>query len=207
MDKNKELLYRSCISGKWDLEPQCYHIQAERTPNCPDGFTNLEGFCYILIETTFPPKCPSNSVVNFDYWIKYVTEKHPNVSFWMPVTRDLNYGFFKWIEPSSLYGTEYENKNSLKILELDKDKNCLTYQNGITVAVSCNEKHVGVCFYETDKWLSSINNLCTKMDCVQNNFFDASKCICSGTTSDKKIIKKAEFFDLIQNSVPLYIWT
>lgn len=60
---------------------------------------------------------------------------HPNISVWMSVTRDLNYGFTKWVELSNLYGTEFGSNISLKTLKLDKGKNCFIYQNESSVVL------------------------------------------------------------------------
>ena len=66
LNQNKEFVFRRCLDGQWDAEPDCDDIQMVVLPQCPHGFTDSGTFCYILTEKSgFPPKCPFDNVVPF----------------------------------------------------------------------------------------------------------------------------------------------
>ncbi|XP_064211384.1 uncharacterized protein LOC135265577 [Tribolium castaneum] len=195
VDKNKELLYRSCVKGQWGPEPKCFYVQPESIPDCPEGYIQTNNICYTYLNSTFPPKCPSANLLPFKTYIMSVPQDAP---IWMPITRDLGNGLgpMQWVELTDFYKTTYSDYT---MPQIGSDKNCVLYHQGATTAVSCNETHLAICAYSQDQWTA--DSVCTRMDdCTQADFFDTTTCVCLVNTTDNSQ-KKAEFVSPVQNHI------
>jgi hypothetical protein len=200
VNEANELSYRKCLEGSWGAEPDCSYIQPTTLPQCPEGFSEVEDFCYTLIpKAKFPSKCPSRDVIPFASYKGVVTANNIG-PVWMPVRRDSSngLGFLQWIEQSSLYKSYVTDKFYYEG-EI-KDKDCLLYHNNsYIVAVSCEEEHVGVCAY---KKLDQLTNHSCGFDnrCHQSRLTVNSKCFCLGNSTTESQFPKAEFLELYQNN-------
>lgn len=201
MSDEKGFLERCCTNGIWNIEPSCSYIQTQDLPHCPDSFKESGDMCYLFTErSTFPPKCPFEDNLPFKQYESVLQNKKEPV--WMPVQRNKSngFGFFQWIEPSSLYRTDVEDNYYVTDSMLTKD--CLLYYNSSYImAVSCQEEHVALCAYRKLGYFS--NYLCDNVTkCYQSDFSTQSKCFCqSGYSEDQPQYIKAEFLKLYQNNL------
>jgi hypothetical protein len=197
-----ELVYRECHDGVWGPEPQCYQVQVETLPQCPDGFIDTGNICYMFTEkSTYPPKCPFANVVNFNSYKDMVSITEP---VWMPVRRDETngLGFLLWTEASDEY--KLEVATPYYVVGQIKGKDCLIYYNTThTYAVSCDEEHVGVCAYRRLDQIA--NEFCVDPAgmCRQSELSpESGKCFCLGSgAQDQSQYIKAEFLQLYQNNI------
>jgi hypothetical protein len=184
-----------CVNGQWSTTPECYYLQPEVAPQCPENFTDTGSFCYQLSpQSPFPPTCPYKDVLPFDSYKHVVLEP-----VWMPVHRNTTnrLGFMQWTEATSLYKTDFNGTYAYSGHIQGKD--CLVYHNtSYIVAVSCDEEHKGVCAYKKLDQLS--NQLCGGIyNCRQGDFDPKSKCYCVGKQS--LLHSKAEFLKPYQNVI------
>ena len=202
VNQSKELVYRECLDGGWGQEPECSDVQTDPAPECPDGFEETQEMCYkFTLESVFPPPCPFQDVLHFyspafmDVLMYQMRE-----AVWLPVTRNVTNGleFLRWVEPTTYYKEEFTD--TMYYTGGIKGKDCLVYNTtGQVNAVSCQEKHRGICAYE--KLNVKENKLCGSSDrCRQSEYFSKTTCFCveAGDGSPK-----AEFVQPYQNSLNL----
>ena len=167
-------------------------------PQCPDGFTDAQTFCFNVSEkSSFPPKCPFDDVVPFIVYKDIIVEKKLG-PVWMPARRNAT-GFLQWTELTSFYKSV--PTDNFQIFGDIVKKNCLLYYNdSYIVAVSCDDQHPGVCAYY--KLVQSSNQLCGRNFCFESDYDAKNKCFCVDNSGGlERQQSRAEFIKMYQNVV------
>ncbi|KAF2879295.1 hypothetical protein ILUMI_26877 [Ignelater luminosus] len=179
---------KSCNNQSKAERTSCLHIPVY-TSACPSHFEQLTDvygrvLCYIIMENQiFPPRCPYLHSLPFYEIQSYLLKHFRDRSIWLRAFRNNTNGFahFEWIEPGSdVYGKVMSER--ITNANHTINRNCLIFQNGNILRVSCNDRYDALCMYSMNSLQRSGVSLCLKHgyeNCIVSNYdFSSPTCFC-----------------------------
>uniref|UniRef100_A0AAR5PU51 G-protein coupled receptors family 2 profile 2 domain-containing protein n=1 Tax=Dendroctonus ponderosae TaxID=77166 RepID=A0AAR5PU51_DENPD len=212
LDDSLSIVKRHC-SDNWDDVQPCSSVQQPIDP-CPSDLKSIgDRYCYtILDKTTFPPKCPYPTSMDWDEYANL--NIFPKEPVWMPVQRiDTNiYGIdlYRHNNPDFKYNVPFQicTKSCRTFFYNGTflDKKCQVYHNNTHVeAVDCDAEYPAICIYDALAYKAS--SYCGQVyfdstfitTCKQGGYSSESLCLCETTdmTVSKSVL--AEFLQPHQN--------